>query len=103
MKKIQNMLRGLGEQVETYAPLMESTGYEISKIEVNLLFGIIPSITPHIAKVTPPDINKITQFLRGSAEQSKRLLENYDAVLAELELIGQKIIGLESIFIWSGR
>lgn len=63
-EKVKNIISNIGGQIDMYSPLVSSTGYVISKLEVKLLFGILPSVTPHISKVSEPDIGQMISFLK---------------------------------------
>ena len=94
--KIRDIISNIGGQIETYSPLVSSTGYVISKLDVKLLFGLIPSITPFIKKVSDPDIHQMIVFLKADGGEVSRIITNSEAVISKLEEIELKVALLKS-------
>jgi len=90
-EKVKNIISNIGGQIDMYSPLVSSTGYVISKLEVKLLFGILPSVTPHISKVSEPDIGQMISFLKMGSGQLATLVNDADNLVRKLEEIEQKI------------
>ena len=94
--KIRDIISNIGGQIETYSPLVSSTGYVISKLDVKLLFGLIPSITPFIKKVSDPDIHQMIVFLKADGGEVSKIITNSEAVISKLEEIELKVALLKS-------
>ena len=94
--KIRDIISNIGGQIETYSPLVSSTGYVISRLDVKLLFGLIPSITPFIKKVSDPDIHQMIVFLKADGGEVSRIITNSEAVISKLEEIELKVALLKS-------
>jgi len=88
--KIIQKLRGVGEQLQNYAPLFKASGYEITRIEVKLLLGIIPSATPFVEKVSQPDIELMADTLKKNSAKLNTLITNIDRTADELYEIAAK-------------
>ena len=94
--KIRDIISNIGGQIETYSPLVSSTGYVISRLDVKLLFGLLPSITPFIKKVSDPDIHQMIVFLKADGGEVSRIITNSEAVISKLEEIELKVALLKS-------
>jgi len=94
--KIRDIISNIGGQIETYSPLVSSTGYVISRLDVKLLFGLLPSITPFIKKVSDPDIHQMIAFLKADGGEVSRIITNSEAVISKLEEIELKLALLKS-------
>ena len=94
--KIRAIISNIGGQIETYSPLVSSTGYVISRLDVKLLFGLIPSITPFIKKVSDPDIHQMIVFLKAEGGEVSKIITNSEAVISKLEEIELKVALLKS-------
>ena len=94
--KIRDIISNIGGQIETYSPLVSSTGYVISRLDVKLLFGLIPSITPFIKKVSDPDIHQMIVFLKADGGEVSKIITNSEAVISKLEEIELKVALLKS-------
>ena len=95
-EKITKLIRNFGGQIETYSPLMKATGYVVSRLDVSLLFGILPSVTPFISKVSDPDVAAILGFLKSKKTGASSLVKNYDSLVSQLENLEEKIIAVKS-------
>jgi nanoRNase/pAp phosphatase (c-di-AMP/oligoRNAs hydrolase) len=82
--KIIQKLKGIGEQLYNYAPLFKASGYEVTRIEVKLLLGIIPSATPFIEKVSQPNIELMAETLKKNSAKLNNLITNIDKTANEL-------------------
>jgi len=93
--KIKSIISNIGGQIETYSPLVSSTGYVISRLEVKLLFGLLPSITPFVTKISEPDIHQMIGFLKGMGGDISKLVTDGESLISKLEEIEQKVLLLE--------
>lgn len=93
--KIKSIISNIGGQIETYSPLVSSTGYVISRLEVKLLFGLLPSITPFVTKISEPDIHQMIGFLKGMGGDISKLVTGGESLISKLEEIEQKVLLLE--------
>ena len=93
--KIKSIISNIGGQIETYSPLVSSTGYVISRLEVKLLFGLLPSITPFVTKISEPDIHQMIGFLKGIGGDISKLVTDGESLISKLEEIEQKVLLLE--------
>lgn len=93
--KIKGIISNIGGQIETYSPLVSSTGYVISRLEVKLLFGLLPSITPFVTKISEPDIHQMIGFLKGMGGDISKLVTDGESLISKLEEIEQKVVLLE--------
>jgi hypothetical protein len=88
----------IGTQIEAYSPLLNSTGYVISRLEVTLLLGLIPSITPTITKVSNPNISLMINALKGFGVNLSKFINNEATLISKLEEIEKKFLLLEERF-----
>ena len=96
--KIKNIVSKIGNQIEAYSPLLNSTGYVISRLDVTLLLGLIPSITPTITKVSNPDIRQMINALKGFGVDLSKFVNNEATLISKLEEIEKKFLLLEDRF-----
>ena len=96
--KIKDIVSKIGNQIEAYSPLLNSTGYVISRLEVTLLLGLIPSVTPTITKVSNPNISLMINALKGFGVNLSKFINNEATLISKLEEIEKKFLLLEERF-----